>query len=724
MRSSWIPALFLAALPITLVSCKPAKPPATSGDAAQTPPGLAPRGDVVEVLHGVEVADPYRWMEDAEAQAVTTWSAERNADFQAYTDALPQRQVLYDRFQHLWRYDDESTPQPCLLSERIVYRTKKADEDKWVVHIKDGPDAEGRVVIDPNSWEQTQTLAGFYPSPDCKYAAYGKANAGDENPVITVIDLDTLEPLPDTLQGRRQRSASWRHDNAGFYYSANPREGELGEGDHEYFHRVWYHQLGTGPDADELVFHDPEVKEHFHMAGISEDGRWLVRARYKFSKNGWWLQDLEGGGEHSAGPVPIATDMENDYRVEVVDGRLFITTDWEAPNYRVMTTTVDKPGREHWVEFLPETEDKLNGLSPIAGKLYADYDHDASTLIRVYDIDGSHLHDIPLPTTGSAGVWGHWSKPTVWLSFTSFAFPTTVYTYDAEANALTLYKESPIDIDPSGIVAEQVRYLSRDGTEVTMFLIHHEDAPQDGSVPYLLTGYGGFNISLTPHFSTTKAVWVQSGGGIAIPNLRGGGEYGRAWHEAGMHELKQNVFDDFLAAAEYLVAEGHTSSDRLAIAGGSNGGLLVGAAVTQRPDLFTAVLCQQPLIDMVRFHHFGLANIWTEEYGSADDPEMFPHIHAYSPYHRVVEGTDYPAVLVTGSTNDARTKPVHALKFVAALRWADTDHGGEQPILLHLQSESGHGGGVGIDVIADQVSRHFGFLMGQIGMVAVDPTAE
>ncbi len=708
------------AAPLVLFACQERKPPATSGEAAPAAPQLAPRGDTVDVLHGVEVADPYRWMEDGEAEQTVAWAAARNADFEAYTDGLPQRQVLYDRFQHLWRYDDESTPDPCLLSERILYETKKADQDKWVVHVKDGPDAEGRVVLDPNTWAQTETLAGFYPSPDCKYAAYGKANAGDENPVITVIDLDTLEPLADTLQGRKQRGVAWRHDNAGFWYSANPEEGELGEGDHEYYHRVWYHQLGTTRDQDELFFHDPEVKEHFHVVGVSEDGRWLLRARYRFSKNGWWLQDLQDGGE----PVPIATDMENDYRVEVIEDRLYIVTDWEAPNYRVMTTTVDRPGREHWEEFIPESGDKLNGLLPIAGQFYADYDHAASTRIAVYDAGGTHRHDIELPTMGSAGVWGYWSKPTTWLSFSSFAFPSTVYTYDPEANSLTLYKESPIDIDPTGIVAEQVRYLSRDGEEITMFLVHQEGAPRDGSVPYLLTGYGGFNISMTPYFSTTKAVWVQSGGGIAIPNLRGGGEYGRAWHEAGMRQHKQNVFDDFLAAAECLVAEGHTAPDRLAISGGSNGGLLVGAAVTQRPDLFAAVLCQQPLIDMVRFHRFGLANIWTDEYGSADDPEMFPHILAYSPYHRVAEGTDYPAVLVTGSTNDARTDPVHALKLVAALRWADADHGTEEPILLHLQSDSGHSGGVGIDTIADQVARHYGFLMEQIGMTAVDPRAE
>ena len=313
-------------------------------------------------------------------------------------------------------------------------------------------------------------------------------------------------------------------------------------------------------------------------------------------------------------------------------------------------------------------------------------------------------------------MWGHYSKPGVWLSFSSFAHPSTVYTYDAEDNALTLYKESPIDIDASNIGVEQVWYDSKDGTPVSMFVIR--DVRSEGPIPFLLTGYGGFNISMTPRFSTRTAVWLEGGGGIAIPNLRGGGEYGKDWHEAGMREHKQNVFDDFIAAAEWLDSNGHTTPDQLAISGGSNGGLLVSAVVTQRPELFEAVLCAVPLTDMIRFHHFGLANIWTEEYGSADDPEMFPHILAYSPVHNVNQGTDYPAILVTGSENDARTAPVHARKFMAAVQWADADHGTEEPILLHIQSDSGHGGAVTIDQSADQYARHYGFLMNQIGMTA------
>ncbi len=675
-------------------------------------PDLARRDNVVDVLHGVEVPDPYRWLEDDSSEEVIAWTRARNQEFFAATDGLPQRAWLYDRYQHLWRYDDESVPNPCLLSDRVLYSTKRADQDKWVMHLKEGMDGEGRVVLDPNTWAATDTLAGFYPSPDCRYAVYGVAHAGDENPVLHVLDLDTLEVLPDTFRGWRQEDVAWRHDNSGFYYAARPLKGEVPEGEEHYWHRVWFHRLGTQAEEDTLYFFDDKIKERFHGVTISEDGRWMVMYRSMFNKSEVWLKDLEADSD----PVPVATGMDHEYHVDVVEGRLFITTDMDAPRWRVMTTTVDQPGKDHWTEFIPEGESTLTRLVPVAGRLYAVYQHNAATRIAVYDLEGRHLQDMKLPTMGSASVFGHWSRGPVWVQFASFAHPTTVYTYDPDENQLTLYKKSPIDIDPSNIVVEQVWYPSKDGTRVSMFLIHDKDAPRDGSVPYLLTGYGGFNISLTPYFSTVYAVWVQCGGGVAIPNLRGGGEYGRAWHEAGMREHKQNVFDDFIAAAEWLLDNQVTSRDRLAIRGGSNGGLLVAAAVTQRPDLFAAVLCAVPLADMIRYHLFGLGNIWSEEYGNADDPEMFPYLFAYSPYHNVVKGTDYPAVLVTGSANDARTAPAHARKFFAALRWADADHGTRQPILLHIQDQSGHSGAVTIDMQADQVSRHMAFLMEQIGL--------
>jgi len=716
-------ALLLAAL-LAAPGCAPRTPV----EAAPPPPpaDLAARGDVVETLHGVEVADPYRWMEEADSQPVADWTAARNADFAAHTDALPQRAWLYERLQQLWRYDDVSTPSPCLLSDRYFLRTKAADQDKWVVHLHEGTDGvagdadAGRVVLDPNTWDDIETLAGFAPSPDCRYVAYGVARGGDENPALRVMDLDTLELLDDTLRGWRQGGVSWRHDNAGFYYTSKPLEGEVTGDGHFYFHRAWYHALGTPAEDDVLVFHDPEVKEHWHGVSVSEGGRWAVQSRSLFNKGALWLRDLQSDAE----PAPIVTDMDAKYSAQVVEAdrgpdRILIRTDWEAPNYRLMVTSVDAPGREHWEELIPASDDVLTYVGAIGGRLYAVYQRDAATRILIYGLDGEALGELELPTVGSAWIRGFWSEPTVWLSFNSFATPAATWTYDAASDTLDLYKASAVPVDPdliAQIEVEQVWYPSADGIEVSMFVVRRRGA--QGPIPWLLTGYGGFNISMKPRFSTRNLVWLEAGGGVAIPNLRGGGEYGVAWHEAGMREQKQNVFDDFIAAATWLIDQGWTTPDQLAIAGGSNGGLLVSAAVTQRPDIFGAVLCAVPLTDMVRFHRFGIANIWTEEYGSAEDPEMFPHILAYSPYHRVTRGANYPAILVTGSENDARTDPVHARKFAAAARWADADRGAAQPILLHIQGDSGHGGGVTIDTRADQTARHTAFLMHAIEMQA------
>ncbi|MEE2827881.1 MAG: prolyl oligopeptidase family serine peptidase [Myxococcota bacterium] len=708
--------LVLTLLSFALAGCATSsrKAPTQAHDA---PGDLARRADTIDTLHGVEVPDPYRWMEAEEDPEVVAWTAARNDRFQDYTDGLSQRSWLYDRFQQLWRYDDESTPSPCLLSNRSIYWSRRADQDKWVVHLREEEDGEGRVILDPNTWETTETLSGFTPSPDCRYAAFGTARAGDENPVVRVMDLDSLEVLPDSLQGWKQGGVSWLHDNSGFYYASKPLEGEVPEGEHEYWHRGWFHRLGTQAAEDQLVASDPEVKETWNWVHVSEDGKWLLVHRSLFNKNEIWLEPVGSEQDRQA----VATGMDSSYKAFVVEDRLVILTDWEAPNYRVMTTSLDAPGRDHWTELIPETDNRLNSLSPIGGRLYANYLDKAATRIEVLSSEGEALGPVILPTVGTANVSGYWSKPRVLLSFSTFTHPSATYRWDQELQELELVKKSPIDIDPSGIVVDQVWYPSKDGTKVSMFVVHHKDAPKDGSVPFLLSGYGGFNISIKPRFSTLYATWIEAGGAIALPNLRGGGEYGRTWHQAGMRDKKQNVFDDFIAAAEWLEAEGWTQRDRLAISGGSNGGLLVSAVVTQRPQLFKAVLCAVPLTDMVRFHHLGLANIWTEEYGSADDPEMFPHILAYSPYHNTKKGTDYPAILVTGSANDARTDPAHARKFAAMARWADEDHGEGEPILLHIQSASGHGGAVTIDQRADHYSRNYGFLMEQVGLTGPQP---
>ncbi|MEQ1566304.1 MAG: prolyl oligopeptidase family serine peptidase [Myxococcota bacterium] len=695
-------------LPPQLLGCPKAPPPA--------PVALAPRQDLVDTLHGVPVPDPYRWLEDGASAESRSYADARNAEWLAYSDTLPGRAELYARLQQLMRYDDETVRTPCALGPRVTWSTKAAEQDKWVVHLADGPDDPGRVIVDPNTWATTETLAGFWPSPDCRYAVVGKARAGDENPSLTVVDLDTLEVGPDTFRGWKLGVVDWRHDNSGFSYVSKPTADERPNGEHQYWHRVWFHTRGAAAATDTLVLSDEQVKECYHHVATSHDGRWELQFRNRFDKGRVWLRDL---ADPAAAAVPLMDEMDADNEAQVLGGRLYVVTDWGAPRRRLMVADPAAPARAAWRELVPETGDTLVALTGVGGRLYLTYQRDVTTVIAVHAADGTRLGEVPLPTLGTATVSGGWDRPEVRVRFTSFAVPPADYTYDPDAGQLTLLHPSAIPVDPAllaRIVVDQAWFHSKDGTAVPMFVIHDREAT--GPRPTLLTGYGGFNRSMEPAFGITTLLWVERGGVVAIPSLRGGGEYGRDWHEAGMRERKQNVFDDFLGAAQWLVDEGWTTPDRLAIAGGSNGGLLVSAAMVQRPDLFRAVLCSVPLTDMLRYHTYGLANIWSDEYGSADDPVAFEYLRAYSPYHNLVEGTAYPALLVVGSENDARTDPAHARKFFAAAQYADRDHGAERPMFLWVRGESGHHGGVTIDVTCDQLSRTHAFLMDQVGLGA------
>lgn len=705
-------------LAILLLACGPKVEPAAAEPAMTIDPGApAPRVEQTDELHGLTIADPYRSLED-EATAQPWIDSERDR-YLAYTERLPQRTEIYDRLQALWRYDDQTVPTPCRKGTRQVWRTKKADQDKWVWHLGEKEGDPGRVVLDPNTWEKTEQLASFSLSVDCRYAVVGRAEGGDETPVLRILDLDSLEYLPDTMTGWKQRGVTWKHDNSGFFFLANPEPGEL-EGDgHFYNQRAWFHTLGTEASEDELVLQSTEDKNLYHYVDVSSDGRWQIRYQSLFNSARAWLVDMEGRRERDRSPRPLIEELEGNVRATVVGERVLIHTDVGAERWRVAVASVEKPGREHWVDLIPEREDTLQGITVADGRIYARYSHDVTTRILQFDLEGNELGEVALPTRGTASVWGRPELDEVRITFESFAHPRTVYRHDPATERLTVIKPSAVPVDPAlleTIVVDQVWFTSKDGTLVPMFVVHKGETEFGGPVPLLMTGYGGFNISLRPRFSSTALLWLERGGAFALPSLRGGGEFGKAWHEAGMGERKQTVFDDFLGAAEWLVAEGWTTPAQLAISGGSNGGLLVSAAVTQAPDQFGAVLCQVPLTDMVRYHKFGIADIWTEEYGSPDDPEMLPHLHAYSPYHAVKEGTDYPAILVVGSANDARTHPVHASKFAAHAKHADADGGTKQPIMLDIRSDSGHGGGVGIDVRANQVARAHAFLMHAVGL--------
>ena len=662
-----------------------------------------------DTLHGEVVLDPYRWLENGGAPEVVQWTDAQERFARGLLDTLPQREWLIRRLNEVWRYDDRSTPKEVLDGSRIFFWAKRKDEDRWRYVTQADERADTVEILNPNLWPLQETLDLATPSRDGSLLAFGKAHGGDEDPVVQIMEAATKRVLPDSLRGWRRGGVSWVPDNSGFFYSANPLKGEVPDGEEFYWHATYFHRIGTPASADRKVFWHDTVKEYFHGAGVTEDGQYVLYYRSQFDKNEVYIARVGDEGP----PRPIVTGFDAQYGIDVIEGRLFIVTDLDAPRKRVFTAPVEAPERENWKEFIPESSDNLLSLSGIAGKIYVEYSHNATTRIAVHDIDGTYLRDLPLPGLGSASVSGYWSKATVWVSFSSFTYPKAIFTYDLPADELRLFHRSPVPVDVDHFTTEQVWYESKDGTPVSMFLIHGKDLALNGDNPVLLTGYGGFNIPQTPEFSGGYVAWIEAGGMVAIPNLRGGGEYGREWHEAGMRERKQNVFDDFHAAAEWLIREAYTAPARLAIQGGSNGGLLVGAAAVQRPDLYRAVLCEMPLLDMLRYHRFGLANIWAEEYGSADNPEQFRYLKAYSPYHNVVDGTRYPAMLLVAGENDARVNPVHARKMAARLQAADPDG---HPILLIVHRETGHGRGTTLSRTIQQFADEWGFLMNQIGM--------
>lgn len=674
-----------------------------------------PKIAVHDTLHGVEIVDNYRWLEDAENPDVLAWTDAQEQLSHSILDTLPQRQFLVERFNQLWRYDDESVPERVLKGERIFVWTRKKDDEKWVYNTRDNENSPMRELINPNVWNPDETLDGAVPSRDGKLVAFGKARGGDENPLYRVMVVETGELLSDTLKGWKQSITSWLPDNSGFYYSAKPLKGEVPSGEENYWHAAYFHRLGTPADQDQKVFHHDGVKEYWHSISVTEDGKYEVFNRGLFNKNELFFRPL--GSQDAL--TSLATGFDAEYSPDFIEDKILILTDKEAPLYRVYVTDVSRPERENWKEFLPQDEnDKLAYIAGIAGHIYAVYEHNAYTLIKIFSLEGQYLRDLPLPTIGTTNVSGYWSQPDVWVSFSSFAYPSTTFKYDFERDSLIVYRKYPVEIDVENVTAEQVWYTSKDGTPIPMFLIHNKNLQENRANPVLLTGYGGFNISITPYFSTAKVVWLEAGGMVAIPNLRGGGEYGRKWHEAGMLDKKQNVFDDFIAAAQWLIDNGYTFPNKLAISGGSNGGLLVGAATVQRPELFKVVECAVPLLDMVNYHKFGLANIWSEEYGSSDNPEQFKYLYRYSPYHNVVNGTDYPAMVITGSENDARVDPMHARKMVARLQEAAPEG---NPILLLIRKSSGHSGGTTISARIEQTAEIWAFLMHELGMQVPGP---
>jgi len=658
--------------------------------------------------HGIKVSDPYRWLEKYSNKSVKDWVDKQEKLTHSFIDKLPQKSAIQKRLDELWRYDERTIPWEVLKGKRIFFHERKKDDEKWVYYTQEDENSEKVELINPNKWSEDESLSFTVPSIDGEYLAFGKDKGGDENPKIYIMEVKTKKILDDSVRGWKQDRVSWLHDNSGFYYSRKPLKGEVKKGEEYYWDEVYFHRLGTSPSEDERIFFCKNKKEYYHTANVSENGNYVIFYRNTFGKTEVFSKKID-----SEKIIPIAEGFDADYQVIIIKGQIIIKTDLDAPNGKVFVTDIETPERSKWRELIPESEDKLYGINAIAGNLYLEYIHKVHSKIKIYSLDGNYIKDLELPEIGSADVYGYFSKANIWVIFSSFLFPFTTYKYNFDENKMDLFFKPPIKINVDNFSTDQVEYKSKDGTKITMFILSNKEMKKDGSNPVLLTGYGGFDISMVPCFSARDVTWIEVGGMVAIPNLRGGGEYGKQWHEAGKLEKKQNVFDDFIAAAEWLISQRYTNPKRLTISGGSNGGLLVGVATMQRPELFRAVDCAVPLLDMLRYHRLSIANTWAVEYGSSDDPEQFKYIYKYSPYHNVRENVNYPAMLITTSENDARVDPMHALKMVAKLQ--EVNPKGE-PIFLLVRKSSGHGGGTTISKNIEQTSEEMAFLMERLGM--------
>ncbi|HXE57764.1 MAG TPA: prolyl oligopeptidase family serine peptidase [Gemmatimonadales bacterium] len=681
----------------------------TLGKRPDYPP--TPAVGVVETLHGQLVADPYRWLEDGESPETRAWTAAQNALTARYLAAVPARPRIRARLERLLAIGAIGVPTPA--RGRYFYQYREGTQDQPVLYVRERVDGPDRVLVDPNALnpDGTTALDWYFPSDDGRLLAYGLSEDGSEESVLHLLDVETGRPLPDRIPHTRACELAGLPDGSGFYYTRYPAPGAVPPGEEHYHRSIYFHRLGDDPADDPLIF-APEEKEHWPGVDLSPDGRWLlVTVARTFDQTDLYVRDRRAGG----GFVPVAKGLPFSFEGQVVRDRLYLRTNLDAPNHRLFVADPAAPARDRWREIVPTRPDAvLDGVRVVGEHLILSYLERATSRLRVADLEGRLRRELELPTLGSVFGWGgEWDGTELFYGFSSYTVPPTVYRLDLTTGTTGLWRRVAADVDPERYVVRQVTYRSKDGTPVTMFLVHRRDLVRDGDNPTYLTGYGGFNISLTPAFSRSLFLWLEQGGVVAVPNLRGGGEYGETWHQAGMLGNKQNTFDDFIAAAEWLIAEGYTRPERLAAGGGSNGGLLMGAVLTQRPDLFAAVVIQVPLLDMLRYHRFLIARLWIPEYGSADDPEQFAWLRAYSPYHRVVDGTPYPAVLLATAESDTRVDPMHARKMAARLQAATSS---DRPVLLRLETRAGHGAGKPVSKVLDELTDTWSFVFSELGL--------
>lgn len=674
------------------------------------------RGDVVDDYHGTKVPDPYRWMEDLDSPEVRTWVAAQNALAEPWLERIPERTAIIERMTELWNYERYSIP--FKEGGRYFYKRNDGLQNHGVLYVTDSPGEPGRVLLDPNTFSEdgTISLSQATPSPDGKLLAYAVSDGGSDWRQWRVRDIETGEDLPDLLLHTKFTGVSWARDSSGFYYSRYPL-GENGEADGSKPVSVWFHEAGT-PQAEDTQVYALDHPSWNPYATVSEDGKFLVITVWEgYFANAVHYMTLDEGH----GPaVELLTEWDALYNFLGSRGNelIFQTTN-DAPNGRVIAIDVGKPEPGNWREIVPQREQALEASSIVGGHVVAQYLKDAQSQVAIMTLDGEHVRNVELPGIGSVGGFnGHPDDPETFFAFTSFTVPDRIYRYDVASGERALFREDKVKADLSQYVTRQVFFESKDGTRVPMFVIHRTDAKLGGNNPTLLYGYGGFNVSLTPAFSVARTAWLEMGGVLAVANLRGGGEYGEAWHRAGTKLDKQNVFDDFIAAAEKLVAMNYTRPAKLAIQGGSNGGLLVAAVLNQRPDLFGAALPAVGVMDMLRYHTPSAnARAWSSDYGLSENPREFEALHAYSPYHNVREDVCYPPTLVTTADHDDRVVPWHSYKYTAAMQTAQAKQADcDNPVLIRIETRAGHGAGKPTWMVIENIADQWAFLAEALDM--------
>jgi len=665
--------------------------------------------------HGTMVADPYRWLEDANSDETKAWVIEQNKVTQAWLSQIPQREAIKERLTKLWNYERYGVPEK--KGGRYFYSRNDGLQNQSVLYTAKTLNETPRVLLDPNTLaaDGTVALAGMAVSPTGKFLAYSTAASGSDWNEIKVRDIESGKDMADHIKWVKFSNTAWAADGSGFYYSRydEPTE-ETKLAGVNYFQKVYFHKLGTEQAADVLAYHRPDQKEWGFGAEVTDDGHYLLinGSQGTEHKNRVYYKDLKA---KNAQVVGLLEAFDASYSFIDNEGPVFyFMTDKDAPRSRIIAIDIRKPGIENWKEIVPEAAQTLTGASIVNKQLVLNYLADAHSAVKVFDLKGKAVRDIELPGLGTASGFGGKAKDTeTFYAYTSFTTPTTIYRLDLKSGKSSIYRQPKVDFDPSAFDTRQVFYTSKDGTKVPMFIVSKKGMKLDGSNPTYLYGYGGFNISLTPSFSVSNLAWVEMGGVYVMANLRGGGEYGEAWHKAGTKLQKQNVFDDFIGAAEWLVANKVTSPAKLAIGGGSNGGLLVGAAMTQRPDLFGAALPAVGVMDMLRFQKFTIGWAWASDYGSSDNAEEFKALVKYSPLHNLKQGSCYPATMVMTADHDDRVVPAHSFKFAAAAQAAQA---GPAPILIRIDSKAGHGAGKPTTKQIEEVADRWGFLTRALDM--------